>query len=364
MGHIYMRRGNEFTPADPGAVNMHDTLPPGTYTILASQAGLYLEKVDDFELPGKLYGDVNKNAERILNTFLDRPTTTGVLLSGQKGSGKTMLTKRISQKALIEHGIITILINQPLAGEGFNAFLQNISQPAVVIFDEFEKVYDRDEQQRLLTIFDGVYGSKKLFLLTCNDRYRVDSYMHNRPGRIYYSLDFAGLSQDFIAEYCADNLLEPANARGVQTVAGFFGEFTFDMLKALIEEMNRYGETATEAMRLLNMKPHSDTDGTYEISVMRDDKPVVHRGINDKEVERSPLSLEDWIVHIYAFNSKDPKRPEDGIVEDERYRLDQSKLVSVDPVNGVFVFGTDRPDTTVVFKRKFRTIAGFNYDAF
>lgn len=149
---VYFQSGRRFTPADPAALNLKDALPPGTYTIGRTETGFFLEQLDNFSLPTRLYGDVDANARRILNTFLGRPSGTGVLLSGNKGSGKTMLAKRIAQLARSELGLIAILISRPLCGEEFNLFLQGIQQPAVVIFDEFEKVYDREAQPKLLTV--------------------------------------------------------------------------------------------------------------------------------------------------------------------------------------------------------------------
>ena len=76
--------------------------------------------------------------------------------------------------------------------------------------DEFEKTYTKEGknyQAKILTLFDGVYSSKKLFLLTCNDKSKMDSHMLNRPGRLYYLLEFHGLDQAFIREYCEDNLI-------------------------------------------------------------------------------------------------------------------------------------------------------------
>ena len=55
-------------------------------------------------------------------------------------------------------------------------------------------------QDAMLTLLDGVYPAKMLFLLTTNDKYKVSNHMRNRPGRIYYVIDFEGLSSDFIRE--------------------------------------------------------------------------------------------------------------------------------------------------------------------
>ena len=150
---------------------------------------LYLEGIEVFDIQGKIYGDTVKRAERILYSFMDRPSGTGVMLTGEKGSGKTLLAKMLSFKGY-EQDIPTIVINQPWCGEAFNAFIQSIEQPVIVLFDEFEKVYDQDDQEQMLTLLDGVYPSKKLFVLTCNDKWRVNAHMRNRPGRIFYSMEY------------------------------------------------------------------------------------------------------------------------------------------------------------------------------
>ena len=69
--------------------------------------------------------ETERQAERILRTFLARSGSTGVLLAGEKGSGKTFLTKYISLQ-VARQGIPTIVINQALSEGRFNAFIQAI----------------------------------------------------------------------------------------------------------------------------------------------------------------------------------------------------------------------------------------------
>jgi ATPase family associated with various cellular activities (AAA) len=252
----FLKSGNTYRVTSKEDLDLHDRLPVGTYVVKFNnmQGQYYVERVDDFSLPTKLYGSTNRHAERILNTFLSRPASTGVMLTGEKGSGKTLLSKRIAVLAAAQ-GISTLIVNTAFCGDGFNSFLQNIAEPTVVLFDEFEKTYGKDEQKAVLTLFDGVFPSRKLFVLTCNDKYQVDSYMRNRPGRIYYMLDFQGLEPDFIREYCTDNLLNQQHTNAVCKMATLFKDFNFDMLKAIVEEMNRYQETPQQAVELLNIKP-------------------------------------------------------------------------------------------------------------
>ena len=259
----FIRSGNTFKVADKAAIDIQETLPVGNYIVKQDQFGNYfLETVDSFEFKGKKYGDNDRNRDRIFSTFMSRPAATGVMLTGEKGSGKTLLAKTLAIKCADE-GIPCILINQPWRGEDFNSLLQDISQPCMILFDEFEKVYEHDQQEEMLTLLDGVFPSKKLFVLTCNDKWRVNQHMRNRPGRIFYMLDFKGLTGEFIREYCYDNLTDKSlkTIDSVVTVGSLFTEFNFDMLKALVEEMNRYGETAQEAMQMLNAKPEFD-DGS------------------------------------------------------------------------------------------------------
>ena len=53
-----------------------------------------------------------------------------------------------------------------------------------------------------------------------------------------------------------------------------FSMFTFDMLKGLVEEMNRYNESPRKAMRLLNVDLEYDGVSEYVYKVFLDGKPI------------------------------------------------------------------------------------------
>jgi len=252
MSNIYIRDGETFTPMDANAVTILHDLPIGIYTIIETYRGFQIIKTNNFNLPSKIYGDVKQIANRVLTTYKDRPNNTGVLLTGTAGSGKTMLAKYISCLGT-KDDIITIIINSSLNGEEFNKLIQSIDQPAIIIFDEFEKVYEDYEQEKMLTLFDGVYSSKKLFIITCNDENKIDEHMLNRPGRMYYKIEFANLTDAFIKDYCEDCLKNKSEIDAVINFVSKQTEFSFDMLQTLIEEMNRYEETVEEAVKLLNI---------------------------------------------------------------------------------------------------------------
>jgi len=259
-----------------------------------------------------------------------------------------------------EAGVPTIVINEPWCGEGFNAFMQMIEQPTVILFDEFEKVYDKDDQEKMLTLLDGVYPSKKLFILTCNDKWRVDSHMRNRPGRIFYSLDFKGLEQDFIMEYCADNLDNVDHIASVCRVAAMFDQFNFDMLKALVEEMNRYKESASEAMRMLNAKPEFGGDSKYKVTLQVKGLDVEEDKVEQDIWTGNPLTNRISIDYKVFEDEKDSDSDDVWNWEDARFT--QEDLKQIDPQAGKFVFINADGDRVTLNRVKEKY---FNYmDAF
>lgn len=284
----FMRQGNTVTLVDNANVDISSTLAPAVYIVKFNKMleRFYLETAEEFKIPSKLYGDTARQTERILETFNSRASTTGVMLVGEKGSGKSLLAKNIAAAALAQN-VPTIIVAEPFCGPNFNKFIQDIDTPAVVLLDEFEKVYDREDQEQLLTLLDGAFNSKKLFLLTCNDEHKVDRHMRNRPGRIYYLLTFEGVEENFVREYCADNLLNANNTLGVVAASKMFGAFNFDMLQALVEEMNRFGETAREAMAMLNARPSQSGSADYVPSL---------------EIDGKPMPVRDSLEHVNPLN--------------------------------------------------------------
>jgi hypothetical protein len=275
MSSYFIKTGNQYTLTSRNNVEISDELPNLTFSVNFNvQTGqYYLEIIEDLEFNGKRYGDLDPKSDRVISTFLDREQNTGVLLNGEKGSGKTLLAKVVSQKLREKHSIPTLVVNTAFHGEGFNSFIAGISQPCAIIFDEFEKVYASGQKQEdLLTLFDGTRGAKKLFIVTANDGGNISSYMYNRPGRLYYMFDYRGLTEDFIKEYCNDHLKSLDKIPEICFFANNFSAFNFDMLKALIEELNRYGEGVEAAVNYLNIKPTGSSDGfKVEWSSLEDD---------------------------------------------------------------------------------------------
>jgi energy-coupling factor transporter ATP-binding protein EcfA2 len=338
----YCQQGNRISLVDEKAMTVHESLPVGTYGIGVNPMTeqFYLEEIDNLTVPTKRYGDNDKRAARIINTFMDRDNSTGVLLAGEKGSGKTLLAKTISVLGA-EHGLPTIIINTPFAGDEFNKFIQAIETPCIVQFDEFEKTYkDRDRQNMILTLLDGIFPTRKLFVLTVNDKWGVNEHFHNRPGRLFYQFEYRGVSEEFIIEYCNDNLKNKTHIETLTRIAAVFECFNFDMLKAMVEDMNRYGESPQEVMQYLNCKPTVDRAAEYRGVLI----------INGKEI--STHGFTDWhgapvLKQIVASWYTDDKGKDHGI------RFSADDLKRVDPKAGVFEY--QNKSATLTFTKVVRT---------
>jgi hypothetical protein len=348
----YIKHGSAFQLADESALDLKTELPAGTYTVAFNEQGnfFYLETIENLSVSGKIYGDMSRQADRIQATYFDRPNSTGVILSGEKGSGKTMLAKLISQQ-MRTLSIPTIVINKPWNGDDFNVFMQSIEQEVVVIFDEFEKVYDKDKQESLLTLFDGVYPGRKLFIVTCNDRWRVDKHMRNRPGRIYYRIDYIGLDPQFVREYAEDNLVNKSHIDSLCRISAIFGAFNFDILKAMVEEMNRYDESPQEVMDILNAKPELDEDRIYDVKLSVASKASAKS--NQTTWSGNPLSAR--ISLYYELSGDDADDDYHNAV------FSASDLKKVDTDSGHFIFENAKGEQVILTRQAAQK---FDYNAY
>lgn len=276
MTKTFLKTGNTIRVRDNTAIRAYSDLPAETYTVkFDERAGeFFLEQIDNFTLPSKIYGMNNNYAARILTTFACRPGSTGVLLSGIKGAGKTLLAKQTSVAARAE-GIPTIVINRDWHGDEFNSFIQSITTQAIVMFDEFEKIYDYAAQRKILTLFDGVFPSRKLFMITSNTDRDISEFMQNRPGRIFYNFEFDTLEQAFIEEFLEDRLDDKSQIPDILKYTSVFSFFNFDMLNAAVEEMNRYKETLAEVLKVLNIRPENRNTDSFTIELVLDGKSFV-----------------------------------------------------------------------------------------
>lgn len=234
----------------------YDKLPVGVYEVGFSKfSGFFLTKHNDLIVnEEKVYGNTEKKVKKVLYSFKKVDRNFGVILSGRKGIGKSLFARLLSVHAK-EDGLPLILVTAYYPG--IADFLSSIEQEVVVLFDEFEKTFANKDgvspQEELLPMFDGLDGGKKLFVVTCNDVRKLNTYLINRPGRFHYHFTLTNPTPDEVREYMEDKL-EEQHHHLIKKIVGFaaFTDVTYDILRAIAFEVNN-GFTLEETLADLNI---------------------------------------------------------------------------------------------------------------
>lgn len=320
----WIKANNELSLAPK--VNTLDKLPKGTYYVRYDQfKGFYLEMVDDFVLPNKIYGDTSI-IKRWLKGYNNTNKNTGIVLSGIKGSGKTLLSKKLA----IDSGLPVIIIDKPFDSSDFVSFITNPEFGNVCIFiDEFEKVYNRESNTTpLLSILDGAFNTHNLFVFTCNEMC-TNEYLNNRPSRIKYRSHFESLDSAIVDEVIDDLLINKQHSESIKKVLEQIGITTFDLLITLIKEVDLFNESAVEVVRYLNVKRDS-----FQVTV---DEVWKGQFVPMGVYENMQLGKLLWVYRMFS-NCNDPEYcDEDEQDDDSKYKgiedkacIDTNKLERID----------------------------------
>lgn len=201
---------------------------------------LTLVKSPSLQLPKKVYvSDDNCNfTNKVLKHFnKSSDGITGVMLSGLKGSGKTVMLKSIA----IDSKLPIILLDQSLHPRILTKLFNQLSDTEVcIIMDEIDKFGKNYDDSYLLKVMDGINSSgKKLMLFTCNDDSEVSRYLLDRCSRIRYWKEFDEMDKDLIKAVIEDKLDDKKEAKPVfDFIQNSFGCISFDNICSFIDEVN------------------------------------------------------------------------------------------------------------------------------
>lgn len=190
-----------------------------------------------FALPKRIYGSVKKDAIRVWNDYVLNGSS-GVLLTGDKGSGKSLLATILSNIA-IDNGLPVYCIDGGSGSLNPLELLQTLTQ-CVVFIDEFGKIFYRSEQEQFLSFLSDPFNSKRLIILTENDENYVSPYILNRPGRVKYHYGYDKLPVDVFEEYCDDMDIQGKFYKDLKAKYESVSKFSFDQLKAIYDEHIKY----------------------------------------------------------------------------------------------------------------------------
>ena len=227
-----------------GDFGIIDKVPVGVYNIGLSMQGWYLERfADEFVFDYKVYGLQNEFCDYVLKTYENTTGNLGIMLTGTKGTGKTVTAKMLANRFNLP---IIIVKDMGDNNQGLIEYLNGFNFDCVLFLDEFEKNFS-DEDSTILQIMDGVYniGYRKIFLLTTN-YLTVNENLIGRPSRIRYIKKFGNLSIKTVEEYLDDALLVPEAREGIIEFIDSLSISTIDILKTIVNEVNIHGVDSLE----------------------------------------------------------------------------------------------------------------------
>lgn len=241
----------------PDDLKSYDCLPAGYYTIrFSDNKGFWLEKYPEFAITDvKIYGVHIHKVDKVMNSFHISKRNLGVILSGDKGIGKSLFARLLGRKA-VDSGMPVIIVDKYI--ENIGSFIDEIDQEIMVLFDEFDKTFsrggrDEDPQITMLSLFDGVSPRKKLFVVTCNELRGLNDFMVNRPGRFHYHFRFDYPGAKEIREYLEDTLMDEYKGE-IDSVIEFSNRvgLNYDCLRSIAFELNQ-GLSFAEAIKDVNI---------------------------------------------------------------------------------------------------------------
>ena len=249
-------------------------LPPGVYTYRQSMTGWWLERTSPkFEFPFKVYNASGDIINRIKRYWQRNTGNLGVLMNGLRGAGKTMTAQLLANDLIEEEGLPVLVVRNPIPLQiVFTAVQQNM----VVIFDEFEKTHDNENQQQLLSTIDGMSRSSfdRLIIFTTN-KTEIDANFRDRPSRIHYKFEFMRVADEIIEGLIDDSLPEDL-IRFKPDIFEFLNSraiCTIDIVKAVISEVVTFRESPLEFEGMLNVAKGEPP--AYTIEILHPEKNTV-----------------------------------------------------------------------------------------
>lgn len=252
----FIKNGNNITPFPKG---LEYELEPGkVYDLLIKE--VWGEQVTRFtlngemNLPPKVYQTKKDKVfvNRVLKNFYSsEKNTTGVLLTGDKGTGKSVTAKILAKEAQLP----IIVINSDTKEKYLEEFFKKFDQPVCILFDEVDKNFNT---QQMLTFLDGMHKTaKKLVIMTANNEDNLSNFIKNRCSRIRYYRHYSMLED---AKEYAELICEAKGIKDKEEVVNFIVKNikypSIDNICSFIDEIiftKEWGLSLKEVLEFMNI---------------------------------------------------------------------------------------------------------------
>lgn len=317
MSNIHWLKTNNIFKKVNGDFSTIDSLPLGVYNVGLSLEGWYLEKyAEEFTFDYKIYGLETEFCEHVIKTFENTNGNLGIMLTGTKGTGKTVTAKLLANSFKLP---IIIVKDMGANNQGMIEYFSSFNFDSILFFDEFEKNFS-EKDSTILQIMDGVYniGYRKIFLLTTNQM-TVNENLVGRPSRIRYVKKFGNLDLKTVKEYLDDNLKVKEAYQDLLNYIDTLSISTIDILKSIVNEVNIHGiDGLTRAKEFFNVSTleyhysvyYASLNYTIFMDPANRNKYSIKNFLRDIDHHRNPIPYPDFMRDLSP----------------EKYNEDQKKI--------------------------------------
>ena len=132
MTTTYIETGGHVRVYDD-AVRTHQVFPLGTYRVhFTSKEGFSLIKVDDLTVgTERVYGGLERKVAKIFRSYALSDRSLGVMLSGDKGIGKTLFLRMVAEEAR-DQALPVVIVSE--ANRGILELLDRLGE-CLSVFD-------------------------------------------------------------------------------------------------------------------------------------------------------------------------------------------------------------------------------------
>lgn len=233
----------------------YDLIPGQVYTLDFNRwtESDEFKETNNLNLPDKVYETSEDKLfkNRVISYFNTHPDKdTGVMLAGEKGTGKTILSKALA----LESKLPIIIINPDYPEHRLVHFFKGFTTPVCILIDEIEKNFDT---RKMLEFLDGVQKtSKKLIIMTCNNLEDTSEFLQDRCSRVRYLRKYKASDNLELINIIADDL----NVKNKDKVVKFCKEHlalpSVDNINSLLNEIKDLEDTdcsIEQAAKYLNI---------------------------------------------------------------------------------------------------------------
>lgn len=279
---------DEVVPGSPTQYALHregytattptvSTLPSGCYDICADNKCTYVVPSLQrsgllLDLPEMRSNDVIRIVETFWNSEKDYKEgnefviggarfSSGLLIYGPPGSGKSCTIQIVSNKLVERNGIVFYSSVNPNTVMNFLTDFAKVekTRKSIVILEDIDSLIQKYDESTYLEMLDSAKTiDNVLFIATTNYPERLDPRIYNRPGRLSHVIK-VGLPSPKTREAYLKAILK--NHRDVQQIVDKSSGFTIDHLTALVNSVYREKKDLTqeiERLRTLYKMPKAD----------------------------------------------------------------------------------------------------------